>query len=309
VKSIVPKPMLASVPGPLQTLEALASDGWSFEPKIDGVRVIVKRRGDVVQLWTRTGRDVAAAFPEVVQSILSADRPRQFLLDGELECINPALPLSALTGRLNTTRPRAIMAAAMARPAWVQAFDALDDDLDLPRMRQVDRRTRLAATVEMLNVPAVQLVESGGMELFERTRRAGDEGVIAKDPRGYYMPGSRTRQWLKFKHRYTLTVIAVRMHATSSWALTGNGRPFRNITVALLRGSEPVLVGEVGTGFNDMEMRQLADILEDGGYAIVDVSVMGRTKDGLREPVFLGLRTDLNFDNCGIAQLSEIPLV
>ena len=306
---LIPKPMLASVPGPSRNLEALVSAGWTVEPKIDGVRVIVQRRGDHVSLWTRTGRDIAAAFPEVVASIRTAARPRSFLIDGELELIDSTLPLSALTGRVNTTKPRAITAAALARPAWVVAFDALDDDLTLPRLRQPQRRERLAGMVDELNVNAVELIESGDATLFERTRRAGDEGVIAKSPTGTYVPGVRTKAWLKFKHRYTLTVIAVRMSATSQWALTGAGRPFRNITVAMLKGIEPVMVGEVGTGFTDQEMAQLAQLLHDGGYPIVEITVMGRTKDGLREPVFTGLRTDLDFGACGIAQLSEIPVV
>jgi len=300
--------MLASVPGASESLEALAGKGWSFEPKIDGVRVIVQRQGDTVRLWTRTGRDVAEAFPEVVQSIRTARAPRRFLIDGELEIVS-GQPLSVLTSRLNTTRPRAITAGALRHPAWVQAFDVLDDDLSLPRLRQRERRERLAGMVDQLDVPAVQLVETGGVELYERTRAAGDEGVIAKSPTALYVPGVRSRSWLKFKHRYTITAIAVRMQATSTWMLRGAGRPFRNITIALLKGNDPVLVGEVGTGFTEQEMTQLADLLEDGGYPIVEVTVMGRTKDGLREPVFVGLRTDLNFDNCGIAQLSEIPVV
>ena len=189
------------------------------------------------------------------------------------------------------------------------AFDILDDDVNRPRLRQVDRRERLIDTLASIDALALEPGESGGVDLFERTRRAGDEGVIAKSPSGMYMPGYRTKSWLKFKHRYTLTAIAVQMNVSRTYTMTGTGRPFRNITVALLKGAEPVMVGDVGTGYTDQEMVQLFELLTDGGYPVVEITVMGRTKDGLREPVFIGLRTDLNFDACGIAQLSEIPVV
>lgn len=305
------RPMLASMPQAYQTLDKLMGTGeWDVEPKIDGVRVIVQRTPSQVRLWTRNGNDISAAFPEVTESI-RATRPQTFVLDGELTLVDDNLPLSALLGRVNTVK--GAVRRAIATPAWVQAFDALQTGTtSLLSQPLAARRDILTDLVSGMACDAVQQVTPGTAQLMTAARAAGKEGVVAKRLHSIYAPTVRTRSWLKFKHRYTLTCIAYELTVSDS-----PGRPFRSVILALIREasiqkleSRMVIVGEVGTGFTLTEMQHIATQMSDGLFPVLEISVMGRTAThGLREPVFVGFRTDLPLDAVSVAQLAEIPYV
>lgn len=75
----VPAPMLASPAGELPPL-----NGWTIEPKWDGIRVIadVSRRG--AHLWSRNGIDKARQFPDVADALVAlAGKEGPLMLDGE----------------------------------------------------------------------------------------------------------------------------------------------------------------------------------------------------------------------------------
>lgn len=56
--------------------------GWIYELKYDGFRCLVFKRGDVVRLESRTGRDMSACFPELVDEI--KPMRHDFVADAEL---------------------------------------------------------------------------------------------------------------------------------------------------------------------------------------------------------------------------------
>ncbi len=56
---------------------------WSYEPKWDGFRALVFRDGDDVVLLSRSGKDLARYFPEVLDAVRDELAPR-CVLDGEI---------------------------------------------------------------------------------------------------------------------------------------------------------------------------------------------------------------------------------
>src|ERR1051326_4351368 len=54
---------------------------WLYEPKWDGFRCLVFRKGDQVLLQSKAGQPLARYFPELVEPF-RALKPRQFVLDG-----------------------------------------------------------------------------------------------------------------------------------------------------------------------------------------------------------------------------------
>src|SRR3954471_6350122 len=57
--------------------------GWLYEPKWDGFRCLVFRKGDQVLLQSKAGQPLGRYFPEMVEAI--AELPvKQFALDGEI---------------------------------------------------------------------------------------------------------------------------------------------------------------------------------------------------------------------------------
>ena len=57
-------------------------DGWVYEEKVDGWRIIAVKDGRHVQLASRTGKDHAERFPDVARAVAQL-RPRTAILDGE----------------------------------------------------------------------------------------------------------------------------------------------------------------------------------------------------------------------------------
>ena len=47
----------------------VSAPGWIYELKYDGFRCLVSKRGDVLRLESRRGRDMSALFPELVDEI------------------------------------------------------------------------------------------------------------------------------------------------------------------------------------------------------------------------------------------------
>jgi bifunctional non-homologous end joining protein LigD len=58
-------------------------DGWVYEEKIDGYRMVAIRAGGPVQLVTRQGKDFTKRFSELVKA-LGRLNAKTFILDGEV---------------------------------------------------------------------------------------------------------------------------------------------------------------------------------------------------------------------------------
>ena len=58
-----------------------SGDGWLHELKHDGFRIIARKEGDHVRLWSRNGRDWAAEFVAITAAL--RELPVDFVLDGE----------------------------------------------------------------------------------------------------------------------------------------------------------------------------------------------------------------------------------
>jgi bifunctional non-homologous end joining protein LigD len=77
------EPMLAE---PGAQLESNAN--WSFEPKLDGYRIIAFVDGDSVYLQSRRGQDYTSLFPELVAE-LKTQCVGSMILDGEVVALDP----------------------------------------------------------------------------------------------------------------------------------------------------------------------------------------------------------------------------
>src|SRR5690606_22821942 len=101
-----------------------AGEGWVFEPKWDGFRVLVFRAGDAWLLQSRDERPLDRYFPEL-RAPLAAALPARCVLDGELVvAAGGGLDFEALQQRIH---PAASRIARLARetPASIVFFDLL----------------------------------------------------------------------------------------------------------------------------------------------------------------------------------------
>ena len=67
-------------------------EGWVYEEKIDGYRMVASKSDGVVRLSSRQGKDFTRRFPELVKT-LDALKAKSFTLDGEVAVFDRALYL------------------------------------------------------------------------------------------------------------------------------------------------------------------------------------------------------------------------
>ena len=247
---------------PLEERAGLDPADWLVEWKWDGIRVQLAARGGERRLFSRTGDDISAAFPDVLDA-MSFDG----LLDGELlvrDTVDPAsadpASFNALQQRLN--RKTVSKKMLVAHPAYVVAYDILfDGAADLRDLTLAERRGRLEQFVARHDHPDIELsalLEAPDWEsvaaLQAEARRLGREGLMLKRRDSRYEPGRKTGLWFKWK-RDPLHADAVLMYAQR-----GHGRRssfYSDYTFGVWRGGELVPVGKAYFGFTDEELAQL----------------------------------------------------
>ena len=78
VTTDIPQPALATL-----SHERFWEDGWVYERKLDGQRCLAVRTGNGTKLYSRSGRDVTVAFPEIAEA-LEEQASTDFVIDGEV---------------------------------------------------------------------------------------------------------------------------------------------------------------------------------------------------------------------------------
>ena len=175
------------------------SEAWSYETKWDGWRAMVYV-DEGLRVRTRTGRQVSDSLPELVGLVDALDG-RNAILDGELvACPDGKVDFYCLAPRMMHTGRMARWAASQV-PVTFVAFDVLHlDGQDLTGLSLVERKRRL----DDLHLVGPAWATNGwypsdGDTLFQVCVELGHEGVVAKRLDAPYLPGRRTRFWLKRK--------------------------------------------------------------------------------------------------------------
>jgi ATP-dependent DNA ligase len=184
-------------------------EGWQYEPKWDGFRCLARRKGDSVDLISKSGKPLARYFPDMAARLLEL-KDDDFLIDGELVIpAGDALSFEALQLRLHPAESR-VRKLAAATPAEFILFDLLERGSQTFTAKPLaDRRAELERFVEANIDPAIRL--SPATTDLKRARgwlaRSGGalDGVIAKRLDLEYRPGERAM--IKVKQRRTADCV------------------------------------------------------------------------------------------------------
>ena len=305
------KPMLATLAKDLPANQ----DDWTFEFKWDGIRAIAFWDGTRLKLETRNLRDVTVSWPEL-EGLGAALGKRTVILDGEIAAMDDrGVPsFQRLQTRMHVGDRGSAAKLAATTPASYLVFDVLHlDGRDLMPLPWTERRPILEAL--QLAGPSwatTPSVPGAGTELFETVRQRTMEGVICKRLDSTYVPGARSKSWLKVKLQQSDEFLV------GGW-FPGEGRRANRIGSLLLgtpntRTGGLDYVGNVGTGFTDAELKRLEERLAPcvrdtspftgGGTPkkrsvfvepelVVEVVFTERTDEGiLRHPSYKGIRID-----------------
>src|ERR1044072_7454485 len=117
---------------PIPPMEATSVDAipvgpeWQYEPKWEGFRCVVFRRGEKVELQSKAGKPLTRYFPDVVESA-RAIAATEFVLDGEIVVPHGrAFSFDDLLQRIHPAQSR-VNKLAVETPALLIVFDLLVD--------------------------------------------------------------------------------------------------------------------------------------------------------------------------------------
>src|SRR3954449_11011926 len=233
-------PVLPQLARPAKTLPT--GDGWVYEPKWDGFRMLAFVDGGEVYLQSRNGKPMTRYFPEL------AFPEGRYVLDGEIVLFDEQgrQDFDALGQRIHPAVSRINMLAE-ATPTRFIAFDLLaeGDDLLLDRP-QAERREMLeqivAAPVDL--TPATE--DSAEAEPWLH----GAEGVIAKRQDARYCPGERVGM-VKIKRVRTIDAVVV------GWRPGTEENPLGSLILGLYDDAGELRVVGHSSGFKAAEKREL----------------------------------------------------
>jgi bifunctional non-homologous end joining protein LigD len=317
------EPMYASIGS------EIPGEGWTFEPKYDGVRVLAFATPTAVKLVTRNGKDKAKQFPEIVDALktLSRRARRPMVLDGEIVALIDGEParFQELQSRMHVQNTHIIERHASSAPSALILFDILmDGDEVLIHEPWSERRARLLKRVEKHVTPQLRITESAesnGKKMLEQARKQGWEGVIAKRVDSRYEPGNRSRDWLKLKIEFRQEFVV------GGYTEPRNSREHIGaILLGYFDKDKFIYAGHTGGGFSrqglgDMYRRlkplerktspfsETPKTNEKAHWVepkiIVEVKFSEWTADRrLRQPIFLGVRDDKEPKEVGVEKTS-----
>jgi bifunctional non-homologous end joining protein LigD len=208
------EPMAATL-----TQERFAGPEWTFERKLDGIRLLAFRDGRGVRLMSRTRRE--QALPHIAEAIAGLPA-REVILDGEVEWDGTAYHVFDI--------------------AWLDGRDLTSAPLE-------ERREVLAGLP--LRAPLRRVPTLDDPSPWERAARERWEGVIAKR-RGSLYEHRRSPHWLKMKCEASQELV-VGGFTDPQGTRVGLGA----LLVGYYEDDALVFAGKVGTGLDAAQLRRL----------------------------------------------------
>ena len=241
--------------------EPFTKDGWVFEIKYDGYRLIADGAGGEPVLWSRNGHDITATFPDIARAVRGLPY-EGIVLDGEVVVHDGSgLPsFSRLQRRGRLQRSSDIARAALDLPAVFYAFDLLAfAGMDLRDLPLVARKALLREVLPTVGpVRYSDHVETQGQAMYEQVMAMRLEGIVAKKADSPYRSG-RSTSWYKIRAVETDDFVVV------GYTDPKGGRGgFGALHLAQYEDAgegELVYAGSVGTGFSDDTLDEIMEFL------------------------------------------------
>jgi bifunctional non-homologous end joining protein LigD len=293
-------------------------EGWVFELKYDGYRLLAERHDREPYLRSRAGHDLTVTFPEIARAVRGL--PYQGLvLDGEVVVHDadglPSFSRLQRRGRI-LNRVDAIR-ASFELPAIYYAFDLLAlEGWDLRGLPLITRKELLREILPTVGpIRYSDHIPGQGEAMYEQVTAMRLEGIVGKKADAPYR-GGRSTLWMKVR------TVRVEDFVVVGWTEPQGSRTgFGALHLARYRGDDLVYLGSVGSGFRDAELGEVLSRLQElevdacpctVGLApkgkkhhwvrpelVVEVKYKEMTDQGLaRQPSFSRFRTDKGPREC-----------
>ncbi len=238
--------------------------------KIDGVRIIVHKKGDEVRIYSRKLRDLSDDLKGLASEIKKFTFD-DFIIDGELivesESGKP-LPFQDIISMIS--RGANLFSIWKVKPFF---FDILKlGEEDVWKRSAMERREILQKTLPSdYIVPWIKAEKERDIfDWMEESIKKGHEGLVLKKFYSPYYPGKRTWDWIKLKKFFTLDLVII----GAEW---GHGRRkgwLSDYHLGIRKGDKFLMVGKTFKGLTDEEFKEMTSALlnlkrEDTGWGVI----------------------------------------
>ncbi len=222
-------------------------DGWIYELKYDGYRIIAYLNDNKVQLISRNGQDYSLKFKSIAEALIKWGAGRSMVLDGEVVILdkNGRTDFQALQEYLKSPKSQT--------PIFIM-FDLLAlSGVDLRGETLLERKGKLSSLMQD-NPQILQYsnhIDIAGKETFVTACQADMEGIICKKANSIYS-GTRNGDWLKVKcgNRQEFVI--------GGYSLTNKKKSgVSALLLGVYEGENLIHVGRAGTGFTQKNMTDL----------------------------------------------------
>ena len=219
-------------------------EGWLYEVKWDGYRTIALLNSKSTNLLSRNNKSFNEKFYPVYDAL--KDLKINAVLDGEI-IVADEEGLSNF-GKLQNWRSEADgeLKFYVFDILWLDGYSLMDVTL-------MERREILISTLPTHPIIHIsQTFSTTGTEFFDAAKKMKLEGIMAKKADSLYIPGSRSKEWLKIK--------AAKRHEVVIGGYTQNeGSPkhFSALLAGVYEKNKLVYTGKIGTGFSEQMQKEM----------------------------------------------------
>lgn len=302
------EPMLATLVD-----KPVDGDEWMYEVKWDGYRALAYLKGDSVELRSRNNKPFNEKYYPLYEELKRWDL--HAVLDGEIIIVDEQ-------GRSDFSALQTWRSEADGQLLYY-LFDILWLDGSSLMHRPLEERRKFLQSAIPENNSLVRISENfdtSGTELFQLAGQLKLEGIIAKKKGGQYIPGQRSKEWLKIKteKRQEAIIGGYTKNENSS-------KQFSALLMGLFENGNFRFIGPVGTGFSNRLQSEIlqklkplvtnvcpfsevpeynkpsrfrphppkAEVIWVKPRLVAEISYREETRDGaIRHPSFKGLRED-----------------
>ncbi len=284
----------------------ITENDWIHQVKWDGVRGLCYVEKDGTRLFTRSGRERIAWYPEIagIKDILGCS---EAVLDGELIALNEEgkPSFSHVMSRERVQRKERLKHYQRKYPVQYMIFDILfRDGMDLRPVPLVERKRILEQTINGTGLIQVVSDYRDGEALFSAMKDKGMEGIVSKHINSPYLGGKKHREWFKTKVKKRLLCVVCGVKLKS--------REIKSLILGIYENERLIPVGHVSSGLSTKDKTILSEAIPQlqqkespfGGRSgakdmlwfqpVLTVQVLYLEREphgGLRHPVLEGFST------------------
>ena len=219
-------------------------DGWLYEVKWDGYRALAYLQKGKAELRSRNNKGFSEKFYPLISAL--KEWKINAVIDGEVVVVNDkGLPDF---GDLQNWRSEADGHLVF------YAFDILwfegKNKMNLPLIERRELLKKILPAHSVIKLS--ETFDASGSSFFSLAEEMQLEGIMAKRSDGLYVPGSRSKDWLKIKteKRQEAIICGYTKNENTS-------KPFSALLLGLYEERKLISIGPVGTGFSVQQQKDM----------------------------------------------------